>query len=262
MATANIGFEEALWKAADKLRGSMDSAEYKNGNNLNEKIVVDNKTKKVNHKEYLKYKKDLNDRTVLVSINGTLGKVALYNGEKVVLGKSACYFNVNKNTDKHFVKYVMISDIFKQWFVDFEFPNEDGEPYKSSGGEMVESEMGMIPKGWEVRTVEDAASVVSKGTTPTKKDMDAATDGLTIKFLKVKDIDDNGNILTKTIEKIPNSIHLGKLKRSILKKWDILFSIAGTIGRVATINDRFNNSNANQAISFIRLKEIKKCLSL
>ncbi|HHT11407.1 MAG TPA: restriction endonuclease subunit S [Candidatus Atribacteria bacterium] len=44
----------------------------------------------------------------------------------------------------------MAQAIFKQWFVDFEFPNEDGEPYKSSGGEMVESELGMIPKGWRV----------------------------------------------------------------------------------------------------------------
>lgn len=44
----------------------------------------------------------------------------------------------------------MAQTIFKQWFVDFEFPNENGEPYKSSGGQMVESELGMIPKGWEV----------------------------------------------------------------------------------------------------------------
>lgn len=40
--------------------------------------------------------------------------------------------------------------LFKQWFVDFEFPNENGEPYKSSGGEMVDSELGEIPKGWKV----------------------------------------------------------------------------------------------------------------
>ena len=38
--------------------------------------------------------------------------------------------------------------IFKRWFIDFEFTNENGEPYKSSGGEMVDSELGMIPKGW------------------------------------------------------------------------------------------------------------------
>jgi type I restriction enzyme S subunit len=38
--------------------------------------------------------------------------------------------------------------LFKQWFIDFEFPNKNGEPYKSSGGEMVDSELGEIPKNW------------------------------------------------------------------------------------------------------------------
>ena len=51
----------------------------------------------------------------------------------------------------------MAQAIFKQWFVDFEFPNEDGEPYKSSGGEMIESELGLIPKGWEVVLLEEVA---------------------------------------------------------------------------------------------------------
>ena len=37
--------------------------------------------------------------------------------------------------------------IFKHWFVHFEFPNEEGKPYKSSGGEMVDSELGEIPEG-------------------------------------------------------------------------------------------------------------------
>ncbi|AMG64389.1 MULTISPECIES: restriction endonuclease subunit S [Staphylococcus] len=38
--------------------------------------------------------------------------------------------------------------LFKRWFVDFEFPDENGNPYKSSGGEMVDSELGKIPKLW------------------------------------------------------------------------------------------------------------------
>lgn len=42
-------------------------------------------------------------------------------------------------------------EIFKRWFIDYEFPNEEGQPYKSSGGEMIESELGLIPKGWEVK---------------------------------------------------------------------------------------------------------------
>jgi type I restriction enzyme, S subunit len=45
--------------------------------------------------------------------------------------------------------------IFKHWFVDFEFPNEGGKPYKSSGGEMIESELGLIPKGWRILTLND-----------------------------------------------------------------------------------------------------------
>lgn len=49
--------------------------------------------------------------------------------------------------------------LFKQWFIDFEFPNENGEPYKSSGGEMVESELGDIPKGWEVGELNKIASL-------------------------------------------------------------------------------------------------------
>ncbi len=47
--------------------------------------------------------------------------------------------------------------LFKQWFIDFEFPNENGEPYKSSGGEMVDSELGEIPKGWEVKSLKEIA---------------------------------------------------------------------------------------------------------
>lgn len=49
--------------------------------------------------------------------------------------------------------------LFKQWFVDFEFPNENGEPYKSSGGEMVNSELGEIPKGWQIKTLDKLLTV-------------------------------------------------------------------------------------------------------
>lgn len=54
----------------------------------------------------------------------------------------------------------MAQAIFKQWFVDFEFPNEYGKPYKSSSGEMVESELGIIPKGWKVGSIYEVANVI------------------------------------------------------------------------------------------------------
>lgn len=84
-----------------------------NGNNLNDgKIEFKENTKRVNVDEFNKYKKNLTDRTVLVSINGTLGNVAFYNGEKIILGKSACYFNIKESVDKGFVKYVLSSPYF------------------------------------------------------------------------------------------------------------------------------------------------------
>jgi len=87
-----------------------------NGNNLKEKrIFIKPETKKVNEAEYLKYKKDLNEKTVLVSINGTLGNVAFYNNELIVLGKSACYFNLLSKQFKSFIYIVLISPYFLEY---------------------------------------------------------------------------------------------------------------------------------------------------
>jgi len=156
----------------------------------------------------------------------------------------------------------MAQAIFKHWFVDFEFPNEDGEPYKSSGGEMVPSELGPIPKGWKTSKIENLTEVVSKGTTPRKKDMVNSMDSKIIKFLKVKDIQDNGKIDISNVEHIPRSIHENQLKRSMLKEKDILLSIAGTIGRVSYVNNGLSDTNINQAIAFIRLKDKEKYFPL
>lgn len=55
----------------------------------------------------------------------------------------------------------MAQAIFKHWFIDFEFPNEYGQPYKSNGGEFVDSELGPIPKGWRVRCLDEIADFVN-----------------------------------------------------------------------------------------------------
>jgi len=54
--------------------------------------------------------------------------------------------------------------IFKQWFVDFEFPNEQGKPYKSSDGKMIESELGEIPENWRISTVGAELKTILGGT--------------------------------------------------------------------------------------------------
>lgn len=59
--------------------------------------------------------------------------------------------------------------LFKNWFVDFEFPNAEGLPYKSSGGEMIESEIDLIPKGWTKSKVGNILKVELGGTPARKK---------------------------------------------------------------------------------------------
>lgn len=50
--------------------------------------------------------------------------------------------------------------LFKRWFVDFEFPDENGNPYKSSGGEMIDSELGNIPRDWEVNELGNYVDII------------------------------------------------------------------------------------------------------
>ncbi len=87
-----------------------------NGNNLTDGIIeFKTSTKRVSIDEYHKHKKNLTDRTVLVSINGTLGNIAFYNGEKVILWKSACYFNLKEDINKYFIRYILSSPYFLKY---------------------------------------------------------------------------------------------------------------------------------------------------
>ena len=91
---------------------------FVNGNNLsNGRIVFKGATKKVSYAEYVKYAKELNSKTILVSINGTIGNVAFYDGEKVVLGKSACYFNLLNYLEKRYLYRTLKTDYFIKYAV-------------------------------------------------------------------------------------------------------------------------------------------------
>ena len=110
------------------------------------------------------------------------------------------------------------------------------------------------PLGWSEKPLLSLATKISKGTTPTKQEISSATDEPIIRFIKVKDLNDDGEINRESIERIPASVHSGALRRSILESRDILFSIAGTIGRVAVVDADLANSNTNQALAFVRLR--------
>ena len=89
-----------------------------NGNNLqNGKIVIKPDTKRVTDEEASRHKRCLTKDTVLLSINGTIGNVAFYDGEHVILGKSACYFNLLSGVSKEYVRLVLETDYFAKYAV-------------------------------------------------------------------------------------------------------------------------------------------------
>lgn len=90
-----------------------------NGNNLiNGKIEIKETTKRVSESEYIKHRKLLIQNTVFVSINGTLGNLAYYNGEKIILGKSACYFNLHQDILREYIGIFIKSTYFLKYAVD------------------------------------------------------------------------------------------------------------------------------------------------
>ena len=89
---------------------------FVNGNNLsNRQIIIKNNTKRVSEEEYIKYKKPLNEHTILVSINGTIGNIGTYSNEQIILGKSACYFNITPFLLKEYICYVIESNYFQKY---------------------------------------------------------------------------------------------------------------------------------------------------
>ena len=115
--------------------------------------------------------------------------------------------------------------LFKQWFIDFEFPNENGEPYKSSGGEMVESELGEIPKGWEVKRLKQLLTI-KRGGSPRPIHDFMAESGLP--WVKISDATAlNSPFLFSTKEFIKVE---GLRKTVLLKKGSLILSNSATPG--------------------------------
>ncbi|WP_128426512.1 restriction endonuclease subunit S [Gudongella oleilytica] len=126
----------------------------------------------------------------------------------------------------------MAQAIFKHWFVDFKFPNEDGEPYKSSGGEMVDSELGPIPKGWEVGSIYSIADFIY-GAPFSSKLFNELGEGLPI--IRIRDLK-TGSPQFFTTEK--------HMKETIIEAGDILIGMDAEFrptiwrGKKALLNQR------------------------
>lgn len=101
---------------------------------------------------------------------------------------------------------------------------------------------------WEQRKLGNVSSLITKGTTP----LDKSGNG-TVNFVKVESIDKDSGEIDITC-KISEAEHNGYLKRSQLDENDILFSIAGTLGRISLVNKAILPANTNQALAIIRTK--------
>jgi type I restriction enzyme S subunit len=117
--------------------------------------------------------------------------------------------------------------LFKQWFIDFEFPNENGEPYKSSGGEIVDSELGQIPRGWKILKFKDIVEkyIDNRGKTPP-----TVKEG--IPLVEVKHMPDIGIFPSLETDKFLSQDVYDSFLRAYLEEGDILMSTVGTIGRL------------------------------
>ncbi len=318
-----------------------------NGNNLLDgEIIFNEKTKSCSKLEYDKYKKDLSNNTILISINGTIGNLAFYKGENVILGKSACYINIKSDVDKNFIYYALKSSkfqnyiksqatgstiknvslkllrdyvlelpdiiqqkriskilstlddkihlnnqinqtlesiaqaIFKSWFIDFEpvrakitakqegkdpelaamcaisgktqaeldqLTKEDFAELQATAAlfpdELVESELGTVPKGWSVQKIKDFGRVIC-GKTPSKSI--AEYYGNDIPFIKIPDMHHDVFVLDsfeKLSEKGSNS-----QANKILPRGSICVSCIATVGKVIITHQP---SQTNQQINSI-----------
>lgn len=130
----------------------------------------------------------------------------------------------------------MAQAIFKNWFVDF-------EPFKD--GKFVDSELGMIPEGWKVVTLDDLTSKFGTGLNPRKNFVLGHGNNY---YVTIKNMGNNRIYLNDRCDKVDDEALAKINKRSKLQKGDLLFSGIGTIGRVAMVVDDPINWNTSESV--------------
>lgn len=142
------------------------SLEMKNGNNEYLYYLLLNNIKKMREKS---------TGTIFDSVNrGDIENLELFFHDDIfqekiskILSSIDKKIEINNRINKNLQK--LSQELYKRWFVDFEFPDENGKPYKSSGGVMVESELGEIPEGWKIKQLGDACNIKYGKNLPTNK---------------------------------------------------------------------------------------------
>lgn len=148
------------------------------------------------------------------------------------------HFSLNDNLAE------TIKAIFKFWFLDFN---------ALDNAELVQSQYGLIPKGWHYESLGNLCECVTKGTTPTTLGKDFTKTG--INFIKGESINDDNSFNKSLFTHIDNETD-ELLKRSRICENDIVFTIAGTLGKFALVDSSVVPANTNQAVAIIRTSKI------
>ena len=145
----------------------------------------------------------------------------------------------------------MAKTIYDYWFLQFEFPNEEGKPYKSSGGKMVWNEelKREIPEGWEVSHVKDCIKHINTGLNP--RDNFVLGNG-SIKYITVKNLTTDGTIDFSGCDMIDEEARVIVHNRSDVSKNDILFASIAPLGRCAIVHENPTDWDINESVFCIR----------
>lgn len=145
----------------------------------------------------------------------------------------------------------MAKTIYNYWFLQFEFPNEEGKPFKSSGGKMVWNEelKREIPEGWEVSSVKKCIQHINTGLNP--RDNFQLGKG-NIKYITVKNLTTKGTIDFSDCDMIDEAARSIVHKRSDVSKGDILFASIAPLGRCVIVQETPNDWDINESVFSIR----------
>ena len=151
--------------------------------------------------------------------------------EKIASILSALDDKIELNNEMSKTLEEMAQTLFKRWFIDFDFPNEKGEPYRCSGGKMVDSELGEIPEEWEVTKIENVVNI-KRGASPRPIQDYISDNG--IPWIKISDATSSiSKFLNKTNEFI---IEKGKEKSRFIERGTLILSNSATPGIPMIVN--------------------------
>lgn len=167
------------------------------------------------------------------------------------IAKVLCNLNekIIKNEEINDYLEEMAKTIYDYWFVQFDFPNENGKPYKSSGGKMVNANGHIIPEGWTFCKVQDIISNICTGLNPRDNFKLGTGD---IKYITVKNLTTNGTLDFTGCDTIDESARTIVHNRSDIRIGDILFASIAPLGRCYLIQSEPTDWDINESVFSIR----------